>query len=223
MSESDFALLRPHLTLVELPKSQPLIEPDQEIVHSWFMESGIASVVANSRDGHQTEIGIVGREGMVDLGTLLDVDRTQMRSFIQSPGQGYRMPAAALREATDSSPELRRRLLRYAHRFFTQVAHTALANASHALEERLARWLLMCHDRADGDEVAMTHEFLSLMLNVRRAGVTLAVQALENARMVSARRGAITIVDRPALEEFAADCYGPAEQIIPFDRPPPRG
>jgi CRP-like cAMP-binding protein len=105
-------------------------------------------------------------------------------------------------------------LLRYAHRYFTQVAHTALTNASHALEERLARWLLMCHDRADGDDIPMTHELLSLMLNVRHAGVTLAVQALENARFVYARRGVITIVERSSLEEFAADCYGAGEEIV---------
>jgi hypothetical protein len=105
-------------------------------------------------------------------------------------------------------------LLRCAHRYFTQVAHTALTNASHALEERLARWLLMCHDRADGDDIPMTHELLSLMLNVRRPGVTLAVQALENARLVNARRGVITIVDRSSLEEFAADCYGAGEKIV---------
>lgn len=140
-------------------------------------------------------------------------DRTSHRCFIQLPGSAFRISSAVLRTELDRSGTLRSLLMAYAHSFMTQIAGTALANASYTVEQRLARWLLMCHDRIDGDEIAMTHEFLSLMLNVRRAGVTVAIKALENARFVNGQRGVITISDRPALEKFATDSYGGPEAV----------
>jgi CRP-like cAMP-binding protein len=213
MDVADFALLRPEMTYVPLAKGEPLIEPEQAIQHSWFPEEGIASVVATTPKGHQTEVGIVGCEGMVDMATLHGTDRTPHRCFIQLAGGAFRLPAATLRAALDGSPSLRALLLAYAHSFMAQVAGTALANASHTVEQRLARWLLMCHDRVGGDDITMTHEFLSLMLNVRRAGVTVALNALEKAGFIDGRRGTITIVNRATLTEFAGDAYGAPEAV----------
>jgi CRP-like cAMP-binding protein len=209
----DFALLRPHLTYVALARGEVLVEPAHRIENGWFLEEGIASVVAATASGRQTEFGIVGREGMVDPATLLDVDQASHRCFIQLPGAGFRIPAVALQAALDTSVDLRKHLLRYSHCFMMQVAGTALANASLTVERRLARWLLMCHDRIDGNAVAMTHEFLSLMLNVRRAGVTVAIQALESAGVVTRGRGMVIIGDRSGLEAYAGDAYGAPEAL----------
>jgi CRP-like cAMP-binding protein len=209
MSEADFQFLAPHLSLVTLAKAEPLIEPDQPILHCWFMEDGIASVVIETPQGHQAEVGIVGHEGMIDLATVHGQDRAFHRCFIQIPGSGYRLPVAVLKAAIEDRPGVRHRLLNYAYSFITQISSTALANASFSIEERLARWLLLCHDRGQSEVVSMTHEFLSLMLNVRRAGVTTAVQTLERAGLVSGRRGAIEIIDRARLEDFAGDAYIP--------------
>jgi CRP-like cAMP-binding protein len=213
IAPADFALLRPHLVSVELSRAESLVEPGQAIQHSWFLEEGIASVVATTPGGHETEAGIIGRDGVADIATILGVDRASHRCFIQLPGNGYRLPAGALQAALDSSASLRKLMMGYVHSFMAQIAGTALANASHTVEQRLARWLLMCHDRIDGDQIAMTHEFLSLMLNVRRAGVTVAIQVLEKARYVSGHRGTITIRDRGGLKDFAANAYGGPEAV----------
>lgn len=184
-----------------------LVFPGHPIEYSWFLEDGIASMVTTSRDGHETEAGIIGCEGMVDVATVLGALESPLRCNVQIPGYGWRMPAHALAAAYQGSDSLRIALNRFAFSLVTQIAQTALANASFSIEERLARWLLMCSDRLAGDEIAMTHEFLSLMLNVRRAGVTLAIQSLQSSGFVESRRGRIRIADRSGLEEFANDSY----------------
>jgi len=213
MAPADFVSLWPHLTYVALARGEVLVEPDQTIQHAWFVDQGIASVVATSAQGHQAEVGIVGWDGLVDMATIHGLDRASHRCFIQLPGFGYRLPSAILQAALDGSTTLRTLLMGYAHSFMAQIAGTALANASYTVEQQLARWLLMCHDRIDGDQITMTHEFLSLMLNVRRAGVTVAIQALENTGFVIGRRGVITIIDRSALAKFATDSYGGPEAV----------
>jgi CRP-like cAMP-binding protein len=142
---------------------------------------------------------------------LLGTDRTPHECFIQTLGAGLRIRADDLRRAMASSASLHQHLLRFVQAFTIQMGQTALSNGSHTIEERLARWLLMCHDRVDGDELSTTHEFLSLMLGVRRAGVTLALQALEGRGLVSTKRGQVTVLDRAKLEEVAGDSYGVAE------------
>lgn len=209
MKPGDFAALSPHLLLVELPRSQNLVFPERRIEHCWFIDEGIASLVATSSDGHETEAGIVGWEGMVDLAIILGADRSPLRCFMQVGGRGYRVPVALLRGRMDASSELRSLLNQYAYGCFVDVAETALANASFTVEERLARWLLMCADRLGRNHVPLTHEILAVMLNVRRAGVTLALHSLETAGLLEARRGIITIVDRLALERLAHDVYRP--------------
>lgn len=212
MSPANFAVLEPSLVRVDLAKSEELVSPGRPIEHCWFIEDGIASMVAMSHNGQETEAGIVGREGMVDVATILGSDRSPLRCFIQIPGHGLRIPASVLASARDASPTLRALLDRYAYSLMAQIANTALANASLTVEERLARWLLMCADRIGSDEIALTHEFLSLMLNVRRAGVTLAIHSLERAGWVKGRRGAILIVDRAGLEACAFEAYVPLDE-----------
>src|SRR5262249_31766589 len=146
-----------------------------------FPESGIASVVAlASGKGHQAaEIGLVGRDGMTGMPILHGADRSPCETFIQLEGEGQCISARCLQDAIEQSVTMMKWFLRYAHVFAVQTGYTALANARGSIDERLARWLLMTHDRVDGDKLGLTHEFISLMLGVRRAGVTAALQAFE--------------------------------------------
>ena len=212
MSAADFALLAPHLVEVELVSGETLIAPETPITHSWFLEDGVCSIVATTPSGHQTEVGLIGRDGVVDTSAIHGTDRTPLLCFIQISGRGLRLRADALSRANIASPTLHKLMLRYAQSFFIQVAHTALTNASHTIAQRLARWLLMSQDRINANEVRLTHERLSLMLGVRRAGVTVAIQTLERAGIIAARRGSIAITDRARLETYAADSYGAPEK-----------
>ncbi len=212
MSPSDFALLAPHLVAVDMPAKKPLGEPDVKIATNWFFETAIASMVAMSPEGHQSESGFVGRCGFVDIATLLGSNISSIECYIQVAGTGFSIPASALQKAVAASSTLNQLLLRYVQAFIVQVAHTALSNAAHGVEERLARWLLMCFDRVDGDEVALTHEFLSLMLNVRRSGVTMALASLSGAGLITTRRGFVALRDLAGLRDLASDSYGAPEE-----------
>jgi CRP-like cAMP-binding protein len=170
----------------------------------------MSSVTNNSADG-KIEIGVIGREGMVGLPVVLGVDRSPYEFFIQMPGHGWRMAAHELEQAIQQNPSLHRYLLRYAQASHVQVSETAFANANSDIEARLARWLLMCHDRVDGDDVPLTHEFIAMMLGVRRPGVTVALHVLEGMQVIQAKRGLVTVLDREKLEELAEDAYGLSE------------
>jgi len=209
MSPRDFASLAPYLVRVDLPRGRVLSMPGQVIEHCWFLEAGIASMVIATHDGRETEASIVGYEGMVDVATILGEQETALRCFMQLPGHGYRISARAFAKAVDESVALQSSLHRFMYSVLIQIAQTALANASFTVEQRLARWLLMCSDRLVEEEIALTHEFLSVMLNVRRAGVTLAIQSLQSAGMLVAERRKIRIADRSRLEELSSDAYAP--------------
>src|SRR5437762_13047546 len=169
----------------------------------YFIEAGFASVVANGTSKPSIEVGIIGREGMTGLAVVLGHDRAQHATYIQVAGKGLRISAAKLREANDHCTTLHRAMLRYANAFLLQTTTTALANGRSKIEERLARWLLMADDRIDGDELRLTHEFLSLMIGVQRPGVTIALQELERDGFIAHKRGVITILDRKALQKHS--------------------
>jgi CRP-like cAMP-binding protein len=211
LSREDLALLEPHLEAVDLPVRKPLEKRKRRIEQVYFIESGFASVVANGSSKPSIEVGIIGREGVTGLAVVLGHDRAQHDTFIQLPGKGLRLSADSLQQAQDRSVSLHRELLRYANAFLMQTTTTALANGRSKIEERLARWLLMAHDRVDGDVLPLTHEFLSLMLGSPRPGVTLAVQALEKEELIDARRAKITILDRKALEKKSNGTYVPPD------------
>jgi CRP-like cAMP-binding protein len=207
LSREDLALLEPHLEAVDLPARKSLEKRKKRIDQIYFIESGFASVAANGTSKPSIEVGIIGREGMTGLAVVLGHDRAQHETFIQLPGKGLRMSADSLRQANDRSVSLHREMLRYANAFLMQTTTTALANGRSKIEERLARWLLMAHDRIDGDELPITHEFLGMMLGSPRPGVTLAVQALEKEGLIDAQRRSITIHDRKALEKRSNGTY----------------
>jgi CRP-like cAMP-binding protein len=206
LSATDLRLLQPHLKDVDLPLRMRLERPQQRINAIYFPESGFASVVA---DGGQRpiEVGLIGREGMTGLSLVLGTDRQSCEIYMQAPGKGKVVRARDLRAAIDQSVTLHRSLLRYAHAFLEQTVRTAVANGRGKIEERLARWLLMADDRIKGGELPLTHEFLAMMLAVRRPGVTAAVQGLERKGMIVRRRGRIVIADRRALEKLARSIY----------------
>lgn len=208
---ADFALLRPHLELVELKPRQVLADYDTPISHAYFPEEGIASMVIASPDGHVTEVHMIGREGMVGLSVAMFADQAPLKMFVQMGGEAWRIATPELQALFARSPALHQLLLRYAHTVFMQMAYTALSNAAHTVEQRLARWLLMAHDRVDGDEIGFTHEFLALMLNVRRPSVTTALHLLEGDGLIRASRARVFIRDREGLESLAHAAYGVPE------------
>lgn len=211
MPSGDFARLRPSLERLVLDTRHIMEEPGQPVRYVYFPEPCVASVVAITRLGERMEVGLFGPEGMSGLSVLHGAPHATFHTFVQVAGQGIRIPTDDLRIALDASATLRALLLRYAQAFSIQVGFTALANGRFTIDERLARWLLMCHDRVDGDSIALTHEFLALMLGVRRAGVTTAMRVLEGAGIVRTSRGKIEIVDREELLEVAGDSYGMPE------------
>jgi CRP-like cAMP-binding protein len=202
------ARLWPQLTPVELELRQVLHRPEEPIGTVYFPESGWCSALAPLEDGDSAEVGLVGREGMTALPVILAAEFDDLEVIVQAPGSALSMSADQLRQAMAEDPALRTLLLRYALLHHTQVARTAACNGRHQIEQRLARWLLMGHDRAEGDQFPMTHEFLSMMLGVRRAGISTAASVLQKAGFISYRAGRITIADRPGLESVTCECYG---------------
>jgi hypothetical protein len=184
-----------------------LLRPHEPIPYVHFLESGLSSDVAIAGRDRPVECGLAGCEGLVGLPVVLGTDRGIHESLMQVGGHGYRIAAAELRRAMEASPSLRRLLLNFAHVFTCQSAQTAACNARHSIAQRLARWLLLSHDRMKDDRVPLTHEYLALMLGVRRAGVTVALHELEGEKLIRAARGQITVIDRAGLERRSCGCY----------------
>ncbi|WP_105422590.1 Crp/Fnr family transcriptional regulator [Neorhizobium sp. T25_27] len=205
-----FAILAAQMAPVDLPLRLTLVEKDTPNEFVYFLERGLASVVAITSDEEMVEVGHIGYEGAAGLHTALHVDQSPSKTFMQGEGHGYKVPVAAVRSALAIVPSFRALLLRYIHCCNIQLSYTALANARFSIYERLARWLLMCHDRL-GDDLGLTHEFLSIMLGVRRSGITDQLHLLEGIGAVKSTRGNIRIVDRGKLQEIAGGSYGVAE------------
>ena len=212
LSPDEFAAVAPLLEPVTCPLAQVLVDQDAEIGHTYFLDSGIASLVPISPDGQSAEGGIIGREGYITPATLLGAKTIPYKIEMQMAGAGHRIGCDDLLAAADANASLRAVLQRFAQVLMVQITFSVLANAVHHVEERLARWLLMVHDRSDSDDLALTHAFMGLMLSVRRPSVTTALHVLEGNRFIRAERGYVTIRDRAALESFAGDAYGKPEE-----------
>jgi len=208
LSTADYGLLAPHLSATRLGLRRSLEEANKPIKQVFFPEEGFVSVVAVAAHDRQSEVGLIGREGMTGINVVMGNDRSPHLSYVQPAGRGQCMKADALRQAMQESPAIRIFFLHFAQAFMVQAAHTAVANGRGKLEERLARWLLMAHDRVEGNHLTLTHEFIALMLNVRRAGVTEGLQGLTSKGLISAKRGQIAVEDRAGLEARANGLYG---------------
>jgi CRP-like cAMP-binding protein len=211
LSTDDFDLLGPHLESVTLGLRKYLERPNRRIDAVYFPEEGFASVVAVQSNGKEVEVGLIGREGMTGLPIVLGNHRSPHATYVQAPGKGKCIPATELRKAIQTSVSLRDSLLKFVQAFGVQTTHTAICNVQSRLDVRLARWLLMAHDRIGNDTLTLTHEFLSIMLGVRRPGVTEALQALRKQGLISYGRGQIAVKDRKRMERTAGEAYGTPE------------
>ncbi|CAM2912914.1 Crp/Fnr family transcriptional regulator [Methylobacterium mesophilicum] len=207
----DFAALVPALRPEAIPLRRVLIAANTQIATVHFVEAGIVSVTSDAPSG-RVEIGLLGREALVGAAPiLLDDDRSPYTHFVQAAGHTLTVDVSDLRTEVERRPALRSLLHRYIRAQIIQTAQTAFSNARGGTQTRLARWLLMCHDRGDGDEIMVTQEFMSLMLGVERPGVTMAIKALEKDGLVAKRRGRVQVIDRERLLDLAGDGYGLAE------------
>jgi CRP-like cAMP-binding protein len=202
------ARLWPRLKPVELSLRTALHKVGVPITTVYFPETGWVSLLTYLEDGDAAEVGLAGREGFVGLPVLLGAECDDIEAMVQAPGTALRLEVGAFREELERMPAFRTLLLRYALVHHTQVSRTAACNGRHHTDQRLARWLLMAHDRARTDEFPMTHEFLSMMLGIRRAGITVAAGQLQKAGFIRYERGCIEVTDRPGLESAACECYG---------------
>lgn len=224
LSAGDYALLEPDLKRTALHLRAHLVEADTAIEHVYFPEGGVHSIITDQEGGDPVEFGLFGRDGMSGAPVLLGSGQTPHRCFVQVNGSlSLQISSTALLSACRQSWTLHRNLLRYVHTQAVQTAATASSNAHYELPERLARWLLMCHDRVEGDRLELTHEFIAQMLAVRRSGVTVTLHTLEATGAIRSTRGLVTVLDRARLREIAGESYGTPEReytrlIAPFGK-----
>jgi CRP-like cAMP-binding protein len=211
LSHADRDLLTPCLEMIGLDARQILEAPSDPIAHVYFVESGLISVVGTTQPDHRIEVGMVGYEGMTGLAIVLGDDRSVNETLVQSAGFAMRLSTKLLREMMEASGSLTATLLRYVNVFMVQGSQTALANGRGRLDERLARWLLMWHDRVLEDDLLITHEFLALLLGVRRQGVTVTLHDLEGKGLIRSTRSHVRILDREGLQQAANGFYGVPE------------
>jgi CRP-like cAMP-binding protein len=195
-----------------MPVLKTMEQPNRRIDTVYFMDAGIASVVATQADERRVEVGLIGREGMSGMAVVLGGDQSPNSTYMQVAGEGQRIPAKELRKAMAASESLRSLLLKFVQTFMVQTAQTAIANAIAHIDQRLARWILMAHDRTASDTIPLTHEFLALMLGVRRPGVTEALQNLKRRKLIDTGRNRILVRNRKGLERVARGSYGVPEK-----------
>lgn len=199
--------LSPHFERVALRHGDHAIVPDEPIRHFYFPLNCLLSMVTTMHDGASVECNTIGREGASGIPVLLDAGTTTMPTFCQVPGEAVRVRAAVVKDAYENSRGVRKYFNRYIHTVVVNGSQSAACNRLHGLEERLCRWLLMSSEGVGSDEVALTHEYLSVMLGVRRAGVTEAAVKLKESGLIDYRRGKIKILDRAGLEAASCECY----------------
>jgi CRP-like cAMP-binding protein len=212
LNSADFALLEPHLHYRSFALKEYVERAGQPIDHAIFFDSAIGSTVARSPGGEDVEVGLIGFEGMAGTALVLRGDTAQLDTYIQSAGYGYAVPACALIAAVKQSRTFEARLLLYIQTMIVQASSTALVNGTADAETRLARWLLMLHDRTAGSNIAITHQFIAVMLAMHRPWVTETLHVLEGKHLIRSTRGNVQILDRAGLTAEARGFYGMAEE-----------
>jgi CRP-like cAMP-binding protein len=207
LPKPQYAELHSRLKLIQLESGHVLYEARSEIEYSYFPTSGTLSAVVVLAAGNMIEVATVGREGAVGVPTFLPTHTSPNRVFCQVPGKAFRIDLSYLQRLALQDDALRKMLFSYQAAFMFQVSQSVACNGTHILEERCCRWLLMTHDRVDGDDIELTHEFLAAMLGVRRSSVTETLQALKLRGLVEYSRGKITVLDRQRLEDGSCECY----------------
>jgi CRP-like cAMP-binding protein len=184
-----------------------ICEPGQRLDHIYFPTTAVVSSLYTTEEGETADMGLVGNDGVVGISLFLGGEATPNQATVVVAGDALRLEAHVLRKEFAGGGALQAVLLRYTQAFITQISHTAVCNRLHAVEQRLCRWLLMCHDRVDRDDLQMTQEFISNVLGGRRETVTVAAGRLQDAGLIRYSRGHIAIVDRKGLEAAACECY----------------
>ena len=197
----------PDLELRPLAMRQVVQPRRQRLKEVIFPVVGVASMISMGDSGDSVEVATIGCEGMVGLPLFLGGESAAVEVFIQVPGEGMHLPAAAFQRHVEREPALKRALLLYTQALLTQVAQCSACNCHHPVVERCARWMLQTHDRVRGDEFPLTHDFLGLMLGVRRASVTDTAGVLQKRKLIRYQRGLVTVLDRKGLEKAACECY----------------
>lgn len=216
MTPREFALVRPHLEHVELVQHCILYEPNKQLKFMYFPNRGLISLVVVLKTGRTVEAGIVGKEGASGTAIVSGVNKSALREVVQISGEGFRIRSAALQKLLPRVPVMRAALHRYVVLLGMQVSQTAACNRLHEIEQRLARWLLMAEDSAATATLGITHDFLATMLGTDRPSVTLAAGLLQKAGLIEYSRGAVKIVNRAQLEEFACECYAVIHSYTKF-------
>ncbi len=200
--------LAPALQRVSLERGKRLHEPGEIIRDLYFPLDCVLSITITLSDGTTAETGLVGNREVIGINAFMGGrETTQTTYIVQVAGSAMKINAQILREEFDRNQELRDVMLRYTQAFIAQISQTTACNSLHKLDQRFARWLLEVHDRVEGDDLGLTHEFIADMLGVRRAGVTQAAQKLQESGLIYYNRGRIHIVDRPGLEAYACECF----------------
>jgi CRP-like cAMP-binding protein len=207
LPEAEWQLWLPHLEIEEMPLGKVLYESGGRLSHMYFPMSSIVSLLYVMEDGASAEIAVVGPEGLVGVSLLLGGESTPSRAVVQSAGQGVRLKASVMTESFNRAGMVMHLLLRYTQALITQMAQTAVCNRHHSLDQQLCRWLLLSLDRLTSPELVMTQELIANMLGVRREGVTEAAGHLQQAGLISYRRGRIKVLDRAGLEGRVCECY----------------
>ncbi|HEY3024578.1 MAG TPA: Crp/Fnr family transcriptional regulator [Pyrinomonadaceae bacterium] len=210
--QAEFDRIDSKLHPVALKYGKTVYLPEQEIEHVYFVTEGVVSLLASLEAGATVEAGVIGSEGIVGFPVVLGANSTPHQALVQGAGTAMKMPANELKVEFKRGGMLHDLILQYTNKLFIQVAQTAACNRVHKVEERLARWLLLMHDRTQGDEFTLTQEFISRMLGVRRAGVSVAASGLRKERLIDYRRGVVTILNRKGLEGAACECYRTAKK-----------
>lgn len=205
--EDEFIGLRPLLEQVEMPQYRIFYDQGEKIEHAYFPNEGMVSFVVLVNDGRSVEVGITGSEGVVGAPLAFGFESAPMRAIMQLPGKGLRVQSLALEEQVKQSPNLRFLIERFVMTQQLQVAQLAACNRLHDMDQRLARWLLMCQDRINSENLPLTHEFLAQMLGSGRPTVTIAAGVLERAGLIANTRGSMKILNRKRLEDASCECY----------------
>jgi CRP-like cAMP-binding protein len=204
---ADYARLQPQLQPVSLELKKVLMQPQQPIDYVYFPTRGMISSVTVMSDGACIEAATVGNEGASGASVALGEFDSIHRNLVQLPGEALRVSAKWLAKACSESTAMRQLLIKYHLLFVTQVSQSVACNGLHLIAQRCCRWLLVSHDRAQTDEIPLTHEFLAMMLSVRRPSVTLVLQPLQERGLIKCDRGAITILNRREMEVISCECY----------------
>jgi CRP-like cAMP-binding protein len=207
LASDEFETIRPHLRRVDLKRGQVLQESRHKIAKLHFIETGVAIILARTRRDGLVGVGLVGRLGFVGVPVVLGTIFSINRCIVEVPGEAYQLDANDALAAMEACGGIRQRLMNYVQALLVQNSQTALCNARHELDQRLARWLLLAQDRLEGNVIPMTHDLFSMALGVRRAGVTTAFSKFESEGAIRKARGAIEIVDRTQLIEKSCECY----------------